>query len=87
MREEQVIEKLWSIVKGLKGLGKKLEFALEDVSSEVDGAVAWMTCRYREEITSESKNDTLHFIESSVFRRQQDKWRMVLAHYSNLAHE
>ncbi len=80
-------EKLWNMVKGLKGMGMKLDFAFEDISTQVEGAVAWMTYRYREVITSESKNDTLHFIESSVFRRQQDKWRMVLAHYSNLAHE
>jgi len=78
-------EKLWNMIKRLKGMGMKLDFVFEDVSTQIEGTVAWMTYRYREVITSESKNDTLQYIESSVFRRQQDTWKMVLAHYSLLA--
>jgi len=77
-------ESLWNMLKGLKDKGMRLEFTFQDDVVKIEGPVAWMTYSYREIITTQEHSDTLYYVESSVFRKQQGAWKMALAHYSRV---
>ncbi len=68
-----------NFLKSLEGKGT-IKYKFTDVKRNIDGSVAWITHRNIGDATIDSNQVHFEWIESAVFHRQNDEWKMVLLH-------
>ena len=55
-------------------------FAFDDSTLRVEPPIAWMTYRARRILAHAHRTDTLHRVESAIFRRNGGGWKLALLH-------
>jgi hypothetical protein len=68
-----------NFLKSLEGKGS-IKYKFTDVKKNIDGSVAWITHRNIGDAIIDSNQVHFEWIESAVFHRQNDEWKMVLLH-------
>lgn len=78
------LDSLLNTVSGLKADRLRIEYGFQDEPVRVEGAAAWMTYRNRGILRGERGADTLHWVESALFRKHDGAWRMALLHSTRI---
>jgi len=68
-----------NFLKSLEGKGT-IKYKFTDVKRNIDDSVAWITHRNIGDATINNNQVHFEWIESAVFHRQNDEWKMVLLH-------
>ena len=58
----------------------RMRYAFDDSILRVEPPVAWMTYRVRRILARSHRVDTVHSVESAVFRRDGGGWKLALLH-------
>jgi SnoaL-like domain len=74
------MDSLVATVQGLQKDGLRITYALEDLHPRIAGSVAWTTYRNRGILSGPKGADTLRWVESAVFRKEDGVWKLALLH-------
>jgi SnoaL-like domain len=74
------MDSLIATVQGLQKDGLRITYALEDLRPRIAGSVAWVTYRNRGILSGPKGADTLRWVESAVFRKEDGVWKLALLH-------
>ena len=78
------MDSLLSTVTWLEEEGLRIEYAFENDRVRLEGPVAWMTYKNRGILSAEGGADTLHWVESALFREEEGEWKMILLHSTRI---
>lgn len=68
-----------NFLKPLEGKAS-ITYSFQDVKRDIEGSVAWITHRNIADATMNGKPVHFEWLESAVFKRHNDDWKMALLH-------
>ncbi|MBI4548774.1 MAG: nuclear transport factor 2 family protein [Ignavibacteriae bacterium] len=78
------IDSLIHIMKGLQESKLRITYSFHNIDVRIEGNIAWMTYENVGILSAETGADTLRWVESALFRKEQSTWRMALLHSTRI---
>ena len=77
------IEDFINFIKGMEGSTWANKY--EDVKTNVEGAIAWVTLRNKAEMTAGEQVMNFNWLESAVLKKQEGVWKIAFYHSTTVA--